>query len=93
MHVTLVDARVKADCINAFIEATHLNHEAPAKEYGNYRVDSLQLPEGTSHFILYETSNSAEYAGACKEPQHYLTVADWMTKPSQGIPFSALFPQ
>lgn len=97
MHVTLVKIAVKAECVDAFIEATRANHEASVREPGNRRFDVLQDPEVPHAFILYEAYASAADAGAHKETAHYAAwrdaVADMMAKPRQGIPYVGLFPK
>jgi quinol monooxygenase YgiN len=46
--------------------------------------------------ILYEAYDSLEAAAAHKQTPHYLkwkeTVAPWMAKPREGIPYRALAP-
>lgn len=97
MHVTLVHVHVKPENLDAFISATRANHEASIKEPGNLRFDVLQSPDDATQFVLYEAYRTAEDAAAHKQTAHYLawrdTVADWMAKPRQGIPFNGLFPQ
>lgn len=97
MHLTLVHVHVKADCLDAFIDATQINHEGSVKEAGNLRFDVLQDPEDDCHFILYEAYRSEADAQAHKKTSHYLTwrdtVAEMMAEPRQGIPMRALFPQ
>lgn len=97
MHVTLVRIMVKADCVDAFIEATRANHEASVREPGNRRFDVLQDPEAPREFILYEAYASAADASAHKETAHYAAwrdaVAEMMAKPRQGIPYVGLIPK
>jgi len=96
MEVTLVHVRVKAEHVDAFIEATRENHEASIQEPGNRRFDILQHPEDAHQFILYEAYASKEDAVAHKSTKHYLawreTVADWMDEPRCGEPYRVLFP-
>lgn len=97
MNVTLVHVHVLPTCVEAFIEATALNHEGSVKESGNLRFDILQDPEDPNHFILYEVYRSEEDAASHKTTAHYLkwreTVADMMAKPRLGIPMRGLFPR
>ncbi len=97
MHVTLVKITVKAECVDAFIEATRANHEASIREPGNRRFDVLQDPDRPHEFILYEAYAGAPDASAHKETAHYAawrdTVAGMMAKPRQGIPYVGLFPK
>lgn len=97
MHVTLVHVQVKADCLEAFIEATRINHESSVREPGNLRFDILQDPEDDGHFILYEAYRSEADALDHKKTMHYLTwrdaVAEMMAEPRKGVPMRSLFPQ
>jgi len=96
MHVTLVHVRVKPAHLDAFIEATRLNHQASILEPGNRRFDVLQAPDDPCQFVLYEAYVSADDAAAHKNTAHYLTwrdtVADWMAEPRQGIRYDGLLP-
>jgi autoinducer 2-degrading protein len=96
MHVTLVQISVKPEHIQDFIAASQANHLASVREPGNLRFDVLQSSDDPSQFILYEAYAHAADAAAHKQTAHYLawrdTVADWMTKPRQGIPYTGLFP-
>jgi autoinducer 2-degrading protein len=97
MHVTLVHVRVKPDQVDAFIEATRVNHEGSIQEPGNRRFDVLQDGGDPTKFVLYEAYANAEAAAAHKETGHYLkwreTVADMMAEPRQGVPYTGLFPK
>ena len=97
MHVTLVHVQVKADCLEAFIEATRINHESSVREPGNLRFDILQDPEDDGHFILYEAYRNEADALDHKKTMHYLTwrdaVAEMMAEPRKGVPMRSLFPQ
>jgi len=97
MHVTLVNVSVKPEYIEAFIEASRLNHEASIQEAGNQRFDVLQNANDASRFILYEAYATAEDAAKHKQTQHYLTwrdtVAKMMAKPREGIAHIGLFPK
>ena len=97
MHVTIVHVEVKPDCLDAFIEATRMNHVASTAEPGNRRFDVLQSPEDPGHFKLYEAYTSAEGAAAHKTTAHYLawreTVADMMAATRRGEPMKGLMPE
>ena len=97
MQVTLVHVHVKPGHIDDFIVATRDNHLASIQENGNRRFDVLQSPDDPGYFILYEAFQSQADALAHKSTQHYLswrdTVAEWMAKPREGVPFNALFPE
>lgn len=96
MHVTLVHVRVKPEHLDAFIEATRLNHEASVREPGNRRFDVLQSLDDPCAFRLYEAYATAEDATTHKQTPHYRiwrdTVADMMAEPRRGEPFTGLFP-
>lgn len=97
VNVTLVHVYVLSECLEAFIEATTLNHEGSVKESGNLRFDVLQDPEDHTHFMLYEVYQTESDALAHKKTEHYLrwrdTVADMMAKPRQGVPLRGLLPR
>jgi (4S)-4-hydroxy-5-phosphonooxypentane-2,3-dione isomerase len=97
MHVTIVHVWVKPESIDAFIEASRLNHEASVQEPGNRRFDVLQDAGDPAKFVLYEAYASAEDAAAHKATPHYLawreTVAGMMAQPRQGIAHNGLYPQ
>ncbi|MCP5371938.1 MAG: antibiotic biosynthesis monooxygenase [Hyphomicrobiales bacterium] len=97
MQVTLVQVRVKPECVDAFVEATAANHHGSVKEPGNRRFDILQDPDDPTAFLLYEAFASAADAAAHKETAHYLawreTVAEMMAQPRQGVPFTCLYPK
>lgn len=96
MHITLVHVRVKPEAIDAFIAATHANHEASIREPGNRRFDVLQAPNDPARFILYEAYATADDAAAHKATAHYLAwrdaVADLMAEPRRGEPMNGLLP-
>ena len=97
MYVTIVYASVKADKLEAFKEATRMNHEQSIREPGNVRFDILQSTDDPTQFVFYEAYKSKQDAAAHKETAHYLawrdTVADWMAEPRQGVPYQGLFPE
>lgn len=95
MHVTLVHVHVKPQSVEAFIEATRLNHEASVQEPGNRRFDVLQNPDDPTRFILYEAYASADDAARHKQTPHYAAwrdaVAEMMAEPRVGVPMNGLF--
>ncbi|MEB3214415.1 MAG: antibiotic biosynthesis monooxygenase [Leptolyngbyaceae bacterium] len=96
MFVTCVHVYVNLDNVQDFIAATLLNHENSIKEPENERFDVLQDPNDEGHFILYEAYQSEAGAAAHKKTTHYLTwretVAPWMAKPREGVPYKVLAP-
>lgn len=97
MQVTIVHVWVKPEHVEAFIEASRLNHEASVQEPGNRRFDVLQDAADPTKFVLYEAYSCAEDAAAHKQTPHYLawreSVADMMAQPRQGIAHNGLFPR
>ncbi|HEX5171187.1 MAG TPA: antibiotic biosynthesis monooxygenase [Cyclobacteriaceae bacterium] len=97
MIVTLVHVYVKPEFIDAFIEATRLNHESSVQEPGNLRFDILQDSNDQSKFVLYEAYASERAVTAHKETPHYAkwrdTVTPWMAKPREGVKHKLLFPE
>lgn len=96
MHTTIVHVHVKAEHIEAFIQASEDNHQASIKEPGNRRFDVLQSADKPGWFVLYEAYASAEAAAAHKQTEHYAawrdSVADWMEAPRKALFFNGLFP-
>jgi autoinducer 2-degrading protein len=96
MVVTTVMIKVREECIDDFIQATTVNHEASVHEPGNRRFDFLQSMEDPSQFILYEAYDSPEAAAAHKDTGHYKvwrdTVAPHMEEPRRGIKYRAIKP-
>lgn len=97
MHVTWVEVSVKANQVDAFIEACKANHNASIEEPGNCRFDVLQDPHDPTQFRLYEAYLNEELAKAHKQTAHYLTwretVAEMMAEPRKGTAYQGLFPQ
>ena len=94
MVVTCVHVYVNPEHIQDFIEATQTNHKNSIQEPENLRFDVLQDPENSTHFLLYEVYQSQAGVTAHKKTAHYLnwreTVAPWMAKPRQGIPYNVI---
>ena len=96
MIVTCVHVWVKKDHIDDFKKASIENHEKSVKEPGNLRFDFLQHQDDPTRFLLYEAYESEEASKAHKLTDHYLrwktTVADWMAKPREGVPYNIIEP-
>jgi len=96
MQVTIVHVHVKPECVDAFIKASRVNHEASIQEPGNRRFDVLQSADDPVRFVLYEAYASAADAAAHKQTAHYLTwrktVANMMAEPRKGVPYNGLLP-
>lgn len=96
MSVTMVHIKVKLDCIDDFIDATHKNHQQSVLEKDNLRFDVLQSADDPQYFVLYEAYATDEAAKHHKTTQHYLTwresVAPMMEKPREGTLFTLIAP-
>ena len=96
MHVTCVHVRVKPNQIEAFRQASILNHRKSIQEPGNQRFDILQSKDDPSLFLLYEAYESEAAAAAHKTTAHYLqwreAVADCMAEPRKGISYQSVSP-
>lgn len=97
MIVTCVHVYVKAEHVQDFIEASKTNHEHSIREPTNVRFDVLQSKEDPRRFLLYEAYESEQGAGEHKNTAHYQqwreTVAPWMAKPREGVPYIFIAPQ
>lgn len=96
MIVTVVAIHVKPESIDAFIEATKINHNNSIKEPGNLRFDVLQSRDNPSMFTLYEAYKTDEDAAAHKTTPHYAvwrdTVESMMAEPRKGIAHNVISP-
>jgi len=86
MFLVHVHVRVKAECVEAFQEATIVNARESMKEPGIFRFDFLQQQDDSSRFVLVEGYRDDEASAAHKATQHYQvwrdTVASMMTEPT-----------
>jgi len=71
MHILIVHARIKAEFIDAFKQATVINAENSAKEPGVARFDFLQQQDDPSRFVLYEVYRDVAASVSHKETAHY----------------------
>ena len=96
MIVTCVHVFVKPEHVEDFIAASKRNHENSVQEPGNRRFDVLQSTEDPTRFLLYEAYDDAASAAAHKGTEHYRvwrdTVASWMAKPREGVPYAGIAP-
>ncbi len=97
MIVTCVYVWVKTENVEEFIQASLENHRYSIQEPGNLRFDVLQSSTDPTQFLIYEAYDSPEAAATHKQTPHYLkwkeTVAPWMAKPREGVPYLALAPK
>lgn len=96
MFVTLVHCHVKQARLDAFIEATRVNHEASILEPGNLRFDVIQLEEDPTRFVLYEWYVDEAAVAEHRTMPHYHAwreaTADCFEEPRYGIRYRGLFP-
>lgn len=85
MHVLIVHAHVKPECVEAFTAATLDNARHSLEEPGVARFDVLQQHDDPTRFVLYEAYRSAEAPAAHKATAHYqrwaATTADMFVTP------------
>ncbi|MFH1434180.1 MAG: antibiotic biosynthesis monooxygenase [Pseudomonadota bacterium] len=97
MIVYCVTVHVKPESVDAFIEASIINHDGTRAEPGNIRFDVLQNAGDPATFFLYEAYESREAAAAHKDTAHYLawrdTVAPMMAGPREGIMHGVIRPE
>lgn len=97
MYVVCVTVWVKPGFEDQFITATEDNHLHTRQEPGNVRFDVLQAEEDRSQFFLYEVYKSKDDFVRHQQTEHYLrwkqTVAEWMSKPRQGVRHHSVFPR
>jgi autoinducer 2-degrading protein len=97
MIVTCVHVHVKPDAVEAFIEASVMNHKESVKEPGNLRFDFVRQADDPTRFMFYEAFETDEAAAAHKTTAHYLqwreTVKDMMAEPRSGIRYIILEPK
>jgi len=96
MLIVHVHAHVKADCADAFCEATAENARHSLGEPGVGRFDVLQQQDDPSRFILVEVYRTPEAALQHKETAHYRkwrdAVAPMMAEPRTSVRFRNVFP-
>jgi quinol monooxygenase YgiN len=96
MHILMVHARVKAEFIDAFKEATIVNAENSAREPGVARFDFMQQQDDPSKFVLYEVYRDADAPAKHKETAHYNAwlekVTDMFEEPRTRALYTNVFP-
>ena len=96
MLIVHVFVHVKADQIEAFIEATVENARNSVQEAGIARFDVIQRQDDPARFVLVEVYRTPEDPGRHKETAHYQkwrdTVADMMAEPRTSIKYANVFP-
>lgn len=96
MLVVHVQVRVKAECVEAFKQATLANARESVKEPGIARFDVVQGQADPTHFVLVEAYRTSEAPAAHKETRHYQVwrdaVAPMMAEPRASVKYTNLFP-
>jgi quinol monooxygenase YgiN len=96
MIVMLVQVKVKAECIEAFKQASLENARQSSQEPGIARFDLVQQIDDPTRFLLYEVYRNAEGTVKHKETAHYQkwreAVAGLMAEPRLGVKYCNLFP-
>lgn len=97
MLIVHVHARVSADSIEAFKEATAENARQSLGEKGVARFDVVQQTDDPTRFVLVEAYYGAESATAHKETRHYQVwrdaVAPMMAEPRSSVKYTNVFPE
>ncbi len=83
MHIMHVNIKVKAECVDAFIEATLDNARNSVQEPGVARFDFLQDQNDPTHFVLAEVYHSEADVAKHKETAHF---ARWFAKVESMMP-------
>jgi len=96
MFIVLVQVHVKADCVEAFREATLANARASRGEPGVARFDVLQQADDPTRFVLVEVYRAPEDAARHKETAHYPVwrdaVAGMMAESRTSVKYANVFP-
>jgi len=96
MHIALVHAHVKSDCIETFVAATNLNAANSRLEPGIVRFDVLRQHDDPTRFVLVEVYRTTEAVAAHKATAHYTTwretVSPFMAEPRVGIAYTNISP-
>jgi (4S)-4-hydroxy-5-phosphonooxypentane-2,3-dione isomerase len=96
MLVVHVHVRVKAECVEAFKQATLDNARQSILEAGIARFDVVQQVDDPTRFVLVEVYRNPDAASSHKETKHYQTwrdtVAPMMAEPRSSVKFKNIFP-
>jgi (4S)-4-hydroxy-5-phosphonooxypentane-2,3-dione isomerase len=96
MLVVHVHARVRAERVAEFLDATRVNAKASLGEPGVARFDVIQDQADPGHVVLVEVYRDDDAAAAHKQTPHYAVwrdaVADMMAEPRASTRFAAVFP-
>lgn len=96
MLIVHVHVRVKAECVEAFREATLANARASLREPGIARFDVVQQRDDPTQFVLVEVYRDDDAPARHKETPHYASwrdsVAPMMAEPRQSVKFTNVHP-
>jgi quinol monooxygenase YgiN len=96
MLIVHVHVHVKAECVEAFKQATLANAHESVKEPGIARFEMAQQQDDPTRFVLVEAYRDAQAPAAHKETKHYQTwrdaVAPMMAEPRASVKFTNIFP-
>lgn len=96
MLVVHVNVRVKADCVEAFKQASLQNAKLSRQESGIARFDVVQQVDDPTRFVLVEAYRSPEASARHKETAHYAqwrdAVAPLMAEPRFSAKFISVDP-
>jgi (4S)-4-hydroxy-5-phosphonooxypentane-2,3-dione isomerase len=96
MLIVHVHVHVKAECIEAFRQATIENARQSLQEPGVVRFDFVQRRDDAARFTLVEVYRDEAAPAAHKETAHYQhwrdTVAGMMAEPRSSVKYDRVFP-
>jgi quinol monooxygenase YgiN len=96
MLIVHVHVRVKAECVEAFKQASLENARNSVKEPGIARFDVVQQQDDPTRFVLVEVYRNADAPAKHKETAHYAkwrdTVAPMMAEVRTSAKFVNVFP-
>lgn len=96
MLVSLVYVHVKAEYVDAFIDATKENARNSIQESGIVRFDFIQQIDDPTRFTLIEVFKSEDAPASHRETIHYLKwrdiVKDMMAEPRSAVKHVNIFP-
>ncbi len=92
-----VHVLVKAECVEAFKQASLENARASVREAGIARFDVVQQQDDPTRFLLVEVYRNADAPAQHKETAHYARwrdgVASMMAEPRRSVKFDTVFPE
>jgi quinol monooxygenase YgiN len=96
MHVVHVHVHVKADCVEAFKQATIANARESRRELGIAQFDCFQRQDDPTRFILVEAYRDPGAPARHKETPHYQTwrnaVESMLAEPRSSVTLSPVSP-